>query len=244
VFVYGGTVNDGSALGSQMTLADVIREFSADYNPPAYTALPITYKLSHLSDYTLAKVATGNDQMYIKQMVKKYHNVRFHLDKIELYDGGSNVTGDIESIGNLKVKGNLIQENGSDGVLYTDSIVTTDTANVHFKDNAFEVSNFTFDLQVDNEYLLEDYLFFTLDGTTFTMKTVETTEEKAKWWRKFFLGEDDTTTVTNRTFNCTITGGKIAGMKNLLGEDTFYFDAQPNGTNSKIRLYFTTEYLQ
>ena len=91
VLVYGGTLENGSPIGTNISFADMIKEFSKQYSPDIASAVPISYRLNYVCDGRTAKIMMTNEPQYIKIYCQKYSVLDLKVNKMEILDKNKNV---------------------------------------------------------------------------------------------------------------------------------------------------------
>ncbi len=86
IFIYGGSINNDTLLGSSQDFDAIIKEFTSEINPDSAAAVPISYKFRNIYDFSLAKIKVANEPMYIKQYVKKNSVLRLTIKDMQMVE--------------------------------------------------------------------------------------------------------------------------------------------------------------
>ncbi len=239
IFVYGGHLSNDSTLGTSASLEDVVKEFNSQINPVgAVAAVPISYKLNYITDFSPAKIMMTNDPVYIKQACLKYSVLDLSLEKIALlnkdYEAWDLDKTTVE-MNDLKINANYIIENSKGDIIPPDDEryqtgVLTNVGIISFSSGAtsydFSTGNQLRIAGIDNSHIVSTNLVSINLNVSFKVKTTSAT-----FWSWLVGNKENNETLTYET--------SIRGYNKITDLNGFYVDLKVN--QGYIRLYFSAE---
>ena len=237
VFVYGGRIGNGSALGTTADLNTVLSEFSKEYCPDVPAALPISYSLSYITDGSPAKTIVASDTVYQKVYRNRYNWLDVHMEGIEIFSRSEGMSA--SSLKQMFQGVKLQLENlhcSIKHVSYNDqgqrvfewpnsscssqqrSLAELNGGTVLNNDNYFPLENTdSMRVQIDN-YYITNRDFEALELTvSFKVSKVEGLTEKIRTWLRDLVNAY----FENRTYSATAVK---YGLDDFTSAEGFYID--------------------
>lgn len=145
VLIYGGSVENGSNIGTNMSFEDMIAEFSKQYAPDIASAVPISYRLNYIADGKNAKIMMTNEPTYIKVCCPKYSVLNLKVKKMEILDKNRNAVDTT-----LFFKADDTIENIKFGAIYTSKSANGDVLDIKKTNNNSTTETFFYPYSINS----------------------------------------------------------------------------------------------
>lgn len=260
VLVYGGTLEDGSPIGTNMSFDEMITEFSKQYSPNIASAVPISYRLSYICDGRDAKVMMTNEPTYIKVYCPKYSVLDLEVKKLEILDKNKNTVNSSllfkaeDYIKDLQCGATYVSKNSSGTVLDEKYTKESDTSNENKEflnkysinkiygineSSTIDFTQYKFSIYgIDNSKIVKNGLLSLFIHVKFDIITTREEWGTSLLASLFYGGKGISFDSNTASVNITT---EIKNLDVFTSIDGFYADFTTSSNGGIFRIYFETQ---
>lgn len=259
ILVYGGTLENGSPIGTNISFKEMIEEFSKEYSPDVAAAVPIAYKLNYISDGRQAKILMTNEPTYIKVHCPRYSVLDLEVNKMEILDHNKNKVNSSlwfkadDYIADFRCGAQYISKDSIGNIIdkkvtKKDSTETNDDEpylapyyvnQIRSADNGFDFTNYMLSIYaIDNSKIAKNDYQSLIVHINFKIKTDRSTWLNEIYSSLFFGGSGFVITGDTASVNLQ---SEIKNFDTFTSVDGFYVDFSTASNGGIFRVYFKCE---